>query len=78
MCILDGLELHWVQGGPIVTLARLFLFLFTLYSNWPNMTYKNWPKTWPKYKPKIRVVHQYITFARKLKVAKGTFLSSLT
>jgi len=31
-----GLELHWVQGGPIVTLARLFLFLFTPYSNWPN------------------------------------------
>jgi len=35
-----GLELHWVQGDPIVILARLFLFLFTPYSNW-----KNWPKT---------------------------------
>jgi len=32
----DGLELDWVQGGPIVILARLFLFKFTPYSNWPN------------------------------------------
>jgi len=32
----NGLELHWVQGGPIVTLATLFLFLSTPYSNWQN------------------------------------------
>jgi len=23
LCTLDGLESHWVQGGPIVTLATL-------------------------------------------------------
>jgi len=45
----DGLELYWVQGGPIVTLARLFIFLFTPYSN-----SQNWPKTWPKIMAEIQ------------------------
>jgi len=49
----DGLELHWVQGGPIVTLARLFIFLFTPYSNWP--------KTWPKIMAKIQAKNKAYT-----------------
>ena len=47
--ISNGLELHWVQGGPIVTLARLFPFLFIPYSNC-----QNWPKTWPKIMAEIQ------------------------
>jgi len=53
---LDGLQLHWVQGGPSVTLARLFLFLFTLYFNW-----KNWPKTWSKMMATIQAQNKAYT-----------------
>jgi len=53
---LDGLELHWVQGGPIVTLAKLFLFLFIPYSDW-----KNWPKTWPKIMAEIQAQNKIYT-----------------
>ena len=49
----DGLELHWVQGGPIVTLARLFLLLFTPYSNWR--------KTWPKIMAEIQAQNKAYT-----------------
>jgi len=68
LCTLDGLELHWVQGGPIVTLASLFLFLFTpcpIHDSW------NWSKTWLKYKPKIKHILLYIVFIKLLKKWKS-------
>ena len=70
LCILDGLELHWVQGDSIVTLARLFLFfLFTSYSNWPNtwpmkIGPKHGPKKWLKYKPKIKPIVLWVMFVK--------------
>ena len=76
LCILNGLELHWVQGGPIVTLARLFLFLFTPHSNWPN----TWPmkicpkhgrRKWPKHKPKIKHILLCIMFIKLAKKWKS-------
>ena len=64
LCTLDCLELHWVQGGPIVTLARLFLFQFTPNYNWPNIWPmkigpKHGPRKWPKYKSKIKPILLY-------------------
>jgi len=52
----DGLGLHWVKGGPIVTLARLFIFLFTLFSIW-----QNWPKTLPKIMTEIQAQNKAYT-----------------
>ena len=61
LCTLDGLELHWVQGGPIVTLARLFLFLFTPYSNWPNTCPKTVAEMQAQNKPYTTLYNVYKT-----------------
>jgi len=60
----DGLELNWVQGSPIVTLAILFAFLFTPYSNW-----QNWPRTWPKIMAEIQTQNKaYTTLYKFIRV----------